>query len=85
MRAFSDSDPNTRGGDRLLAAMFLAPIGTNRSPSKASAIFLQEDKGEEPAGVVGSLVRKAILTSRNTPVWVKNPFHTRKVAGSMSN
>lgn len=55
--AFSDSDPITRGADRLLAAH--VPGAQRHQPVtiEAAGHFLQEDKGEELAGVVASFIR----------------------------
>lgn len=54
--AFSDSDPVTRGGDALLASH--VPGARHHPPVtiEAAGHFLQEDKGEELAGLVVSLL-----------------------------
>ncbi|MGD0084065.1 MAG: haloalkane dehalogenase [Acidimicrobiales bacterium] len=54
--AFSDSDPITKGGDRV----FLERVpGTKGQPHRlidGAGHFLQEDKGEELAGIVAAFV-----------------------------
>jgi haloalkane dehalogenase len=55
LTAFSDSDPITRGGDRLLQAIPGAK-GQPHTTITGAGHFLQEDKGEEVASVVASFV-----------------------------
>jgi haloalkane dehalogenase len=59
LTAFSDGDPITRGGDRLFQE---AIPGTKEQPHTTIAgggHFLQEDKGEELAGVVVDFLRRS--------------------------
>lgn len=50
--AFSDSDPITRGGDRVLQSQIPGTKGQPHTTIEGAGHFLQEDKGEELARVV---------------------------------
>jgi haloalkane dehalogenase len=52
LTAFSDQDPITQGGDRLLQALIPGAQGQPHVTITDGGHFLQEDKGDEPAGVV---------------------------------
>ena len=52
LTAFSDSDPITRGGDRAFQALVPGTKGQPHTTIAGGGHFLQEDKGEELAGVV---------------------------------
>ncbi len=47
MTAFSDSDPVTAGGDKLMQALIPGCKGQNHVTIEQAGHFLQEDKGEE--------------------------------------
>ncbi len=52
LTAFSDSDPVTAGGDRLMQKLIPGTQGQAHTTITGAGHFLQEDKGEELAGVV---------------------------------
>jgi haloalkane dehalogenase len=52
LTAFSDSDPVTRGGDRVFQKMIPGAKGQPHTTIIGAGHFLQEDKGEELAQVV---------------------------------
>lgn len=52
LTAFSDSDPITRGGERVLQAMIPGTKGQPHATIAGGGHFLQEDKGEELAQVI---------------------------------
>lgn len=52
LTAFSDSDPITRGGERVFQAMVPGTKDQPHTTIQGGGHFLQEDKGEELAGVV---------------------------------
>jgi haloalkane dehalogenase len=52
LTAFSDSDPVTRGGDRLFQSQVPGTEGQPHTTIKGAGHFLQEDKGEELANVI---------------------------------
>jgi haloalkane dehalogenase len=52
LTAFSDSDPVTRGGDRVFQEMVPGTRGQPHTTIAGAGHFLQEDKGEELATVV---------------------------------
>jgi haloalkane dehalogenase len=52
LTAFSDRDPITKGGDRLLQEAIPGAAGQPHVTLKDAGHFLQEDKGEELAQVV---------------------------------
>ncbi|WP_328403041.1 haloalkane dehalogenase [Nocardia sp. NBC_00403] len=55
--AFSDSDPITRGGDKVLCSKIPGAAGHPPVTITSAAHFLQEDKSEELAAVVVDFVR----------------------------
>jgi haloalkane dehalogenase len=57
LTAFSDQDPITRGGDRLLQALVPGTRGQPHTTITGGGHFLQEDKGEELARVVVDFVK----------------------------
>lgn len=52
LTAFSDSDPITKGGDRIFQRLIPGAQGQPHTTIQGAGHFLQEDKGEELAGVV---------------------------------
>ena len=52
LTAFSDSDPITKGGDRIFQRLIPGAKGQPHTTIAGAGHFLQEDKGEELAGVV---------------------------------
>ncbi len=52
LTAFSDSDPITKGGDRIFQRLIPGAKGQPHTTIQSAGHFLQEDKGEELAGVV---------------------------------
>ena len=52
LTAFSDSDPVTRGGERVLQKLIPGAKGQPHTTIEGAGHFLQEDKGEELARVV---------------------------------
>jgi haloalkane dehalogenase len=52
LTAFSDSDPITAGGDRVMQKLIPGAEGQNHTTIANGGHFLQEDKGEELAQVV---------------------------------
>jgi len=56
LTAFSDGDPITRGGDRVLQERIPGATGQRHTTITGAAHFLQEDRGEELAGVVAAFV-----------------------------
>lgn len=52
LTAFSDSDPVTRGGERVLQTLIPGAKGQPHTTITGAGHFLQEDKGEELARVV---------------------------------
>jgi haloalkane dehalogenase len=59
LTAFSDSDPITKGGDRIFQRLIPGAQGQPHTTIVGAGHFLQEDKGEELAGVVVNFVRAA--------------------------
>lgn len=59
LTAFSDSDPITNGGDRIFQRLIPGAKGQPHTTITGAGHFLQEDKGEELAGVVVNFVRDA--------------------------
>jgi len=57
LTAFSDGDPITRGGDRVLRERIPGAAGQPHATIAGAAHFLQEDRGEELARVVAGFVR----------------------------
>jgi haloalkane dehalogenase len=50
--AFSDSDPITKGGERQFIGQVKGTEGQPHTKIEGGGHFLQEDKGEELAGVI---------------------------------
>ncbi|MFF0455036.1 haloalkane dehalogenase [Nocardia africana] len=59
--AFSDSDPITRGGDKVLSSKIPGAAAHSPVTITSAGHFLQEDKGEELAAVVVDFVRATPL------------------------
>ncbi len=59
LTAFSDSDPITKGGDRVFQRLIPGAKGQPHTTIHGAGHFLQEDKGEELAGVVVNFLRNA--------------------------
>ena len=57
LTAFSDSDPVTRGADRILQSDIPGATGQPHTTIVGGGHFLQEDKGEELARVVVDFIR----------------------------
>jgi haloalkane dehalogenase len=57
--AFSDSDPVTRGADRLFRERIPGCVGQPHTTIAGAGHFLQEDRGEELASVVIEFIRAA--------------------------
>jgi haloalkane dehalogenase len=57
LTAFSDSDPITKGADAVMRERIPGAKGMPHTTITGAAHFLQEDKGEELAGVVVGFVR----------------------------
>lgn len=64
LTAFSDKDPITRGGDKLLQSLVPGTRGQPHTTVRDAGHFLQEDKGEELAQVVVEFVKR---TPANRP------------------
>jgi haloalkane dehalogenase len=58
LTVFSDSDPITRGGDRIFQKRVPGAQGQPHRIIENAGHFLQEDKGEELAGILLELVQK---------------------------
>jgi haloalkane dehalogenase len=58
LTAFADSDPITRGGDRVFQAMVPGAAGQPHTTIEGAGHFLQEDQGPELARVVVDFVRR---------------------------
>ena len=58
LTTFSDSDPITKGGERVLQAMIPGTKGQPHTTIEGGGHFLQEDKGEELARVVVDFIAK---------------------------
>jgi haloalkane dehalogenase len=56
--AFSDSDPITKGADRVLRADIPGAADQPHTTIVGAGHFLQEDKGEELAAVVADFVKR---------------------------
>ncbi|HLJ35583.1 MAG TPA: haloalkane dehalogenase, partial [Ktedonobacteraceae bacterium] len=52
LTSFSDSDPITNGGDRIFQRLIPGAQSQPHTTIRGAGHFLQEDKGEELAGVV---------------------------------
>lgn len=59
LTAFSDRDPITRGGDRVLQQAIPGATGQPHTTIAGAGHFLQEDKGEELARVVNEFMEVA--------------------------
>src|SRR5262249_48876140 len=57
LTAFSDSDPITRGADRVLQGAIPGAQGQPHTTIVGGGHFLQEDRGEELAAVVARFAR----------------------------
>jgi len=58
LTAFSDSDPITRGGDRLFQQLVPGTKGQPHTIIEGAGHFLQEDKGDELAEVVVDFIAR---------------------------
>ena len=58
LTAFSDSDPITRGGDKIFQTRVPGASGQNHVTIKDAGHFLQEDKGEELAEVIVNFINR---------------------------
>jgi haloalkane dehalogenase len=58
LTAFSDSDPVTRGGERVFQKLVPGAQGQNHVTITGAGHFLQEDKGEELAQVVVDFISR---------------------------
>lgn len=56
LTAFSDSDPITRGGDRVFQAMIPGAAGRAHTTIEGAGHFLQEDRGRQLAAAVLELI-----------------------------
>ncbi len=59
LTAFSDSDPITRGADRILQEAIPGAKGQPHTTITGAGHFLQEDKGEELARVVADFIARS--------------------------
>jgi haloalkane dehalogenase len=57
LTAFSDQDPVTAGGDKAFQAHLVGTRGQNHVTINNGGHFLQEDRGEELAGVIVEFVK----------------------------
>jgi len=58
LTAFGDSDPITRGGDRVLQQLIPGTKGQPHTTIAGAGHFIQEDKGEELAAVVNDFIAR---------------------------
>jgi haloalkane dehalogenase len=58
LTTFSDSDPVTKGGERILQAMIPGTKGQPHVMIEGGGHFLQEDKGEDLAGIIVDFIAK---------------------------
>ena len=65
--AFSDSDPVTRGADRVFQGAIPGAKGQPHTTIEGAGHFLQEDKGEELAQVVVDLIAATSEEGKSTP------------------
>ncbi|MBI2889215.1 MAG: haloalkane dehalogenase [Nitrospirae bacterium] len=56
LTAFADSDPITRGADRFLQMAIPGARGQKHTTIRGAGHFVQEDKGEELAGVIADFI-----------------------------
>jgi haloalkane dehalogenase len=59
LTAFGDSDPITRGADRVLQNLIPGAKGQPHTTIAAAGHFIQEDKGEELAAVVNDFIARS--------------------------
>jgi haloalkane dehalogenase len=59
LTAFSDQDPITRGGERVLQKRIPGAQGQPHTTIEGAGHFLQEDKGEELARVIVEFIRSS--------------------------
>jgi haloalkane dehalogenase len=64
LTAFSDSDPITRGADRLFQALVPGAKGLAHTTIHGAGHFLQEDRGHELGEVIVDFVRRAVDAPR---------------------
>ncbi len=57
LTCFSDSDPITVGGDKIFQKLIPGTLGQPHTTIKSAGHFLQEDKGEEWAGLIVSFLK----------------------------
>lgn len=57
LTAFGDGDPITRGGDEVLQQRIPGAVGQPHTTIEGAGHFIQEDKGEELAGVIVDWMR----------------------------
>ncbi len=60
---FSDSDPITKGGDKPFVKLVPGAKDQPHQTIEAAGHFLQEDKGEEIAGIIVNWIRKSLKVS----------------------
>jgi haloalkane dehalogenase len=60
LTAFSDSDPITRGADRILQQAIPGAEGQSHTTIVGAGHFLQEDKGEELARVIVDFITRTV-------------------------
>ena len=58
LTTFSDSDPVTKGGERILQGMIPGTKGQPHVMIEGGGHFLQEDKGEDLAGIIVDFIAK---------------------------
>jgi haloalkane dehalogenase len=58
LTAFGDSDPITRGGDRVIQSLIPGAKGQPHTTIEGGGHFIQEDRGEELAAVVVEFIQK---------------------------
>lgn len=58
LTAFSDSDPITRGGERVLQRLIPGAVGQPHATIAGAGHFLQEDRGEELAQVIVDFIAR---------------------------
>jgi len=62
--AFSDSDPITKGGDRVLLRRIPGTKGQAHTTIVGAGHFLQEDRGPELAAVIADFIAQTPATTR---------------------
>jgi haloalkane dehalogenase len=58
LTAFGDSDPITRGADRVIQQLVPGAQGQAHTTIEGGGHFIQEDRGEELAEIVATFVEK---------------------------